>query len=148
MRKYIRFVLLLLCVLVLAGCSSKTAHIEFPFEVSDVENVELFHFIVPADAEKKVITEAKDIEDIYRLFERIDLKDIATEPSAGGSVTSFRFHLSDGTSYAVIYSEIAVKSGRIITTDMQQDLFTAADIEASWEKYDYEALPAEESELP
>ena len=71
-----------------------------------------------------------------------------TEPTAGGSVTSFRFHLSDGTSYEVIYSEVAVKSGRIITTDMEQDFFTSADIGATWESYDYEATTASEDELP
>lgn len=148
MRKYIGFVFVLVCVFALAGCSNKTAHIEFPFEVSDVENVEMYHFIQPAEAEKKVITESKDIQAIYQTLERISLKDKETEPAAGGSVTSFRFHLSDGTSYEVTYSEAAVKAGRIITTGMEQDFFTAADIQANWKNFDYEVVPVEESELP
>lgn len=63
-------------------------------------------------------------------------------------VTSFRFNLSDGTSYEVIYSEVAVKSGRVITTGMEQDFFTSADIGAFWGSYDYEVITASEDELP
>ena len=131
----------------LTACSEKVS-IDFPFELSSVENVEMFRFIIPADAEKKVITESEDIEGIYKTFESISLKDKATEPTAGGSVTSFRFNLSDGTSYEVIYSEVAVKSGRIITTGMEQDFFTSADIGANWESYDYEVIAASEDGLP
>ena len=108
----------------------------------------MYHFISPTEAEKKVITESEDIEGIYQTFESISLKDKATEPTAGGSVTSFRFNLSDGTSYEVIYSAVAVKSGRIITTGMEQDFFTSADIGANWESYDYEVIAASEDELP
>ena len=68
--------------------------------------------------------------------------------TAGGSVTSFRFNLSDGTSYEVIYSEVAVKAGRVITTGMEQDFFTSADIGAFWGSYDYEVTTASEDELP
>ena len=56
-----------------------------------------------------MITKSEDIEEIYQTFESVSLKDKTTEPIAGGSVTSFRFNLSDGTSYEVIYSEVAVK---------------------------------------
>ena len=138
----------MVCVLALAGCKNKTVHIDFPFEVSDVGNVEMYHFISPTEAEKKVITESEDIEGIYQTFESISLKDKSTEPTAGGSVTSFRFNLSDGTSYEVIYSEVAVKSGRIITTGMEQDFFSSADIGSNWEKYDYDIVVVDESELP
>ena len=131
----------------LTACSEKVS-IDFPFELSSVENVEMFRFTNPADAEKKVITESEDIEGIYQTFESISLKDKATEPTAGGSVTSFRFNLSDGTSYEVIYSEVAVKSGRIITTGMEQDFFSSADIGSNWEKYDYDIVVVDESELP
>ena len=87
-------------------------------------------------------------EEIYQTFESVSLKDKTTEPTAGGSVTSFRFNLSDGTSYEVIYSEVAVKAGRVITTGMEQDFFTSADIGAFWGSYDYEVTTASEDELP
>ena len=108
----------------------------------------MFRFTNPADAEKKVITKSEDIEEIYQTFESVSLKDKTTEPTAGGSVTSFRFNLSDGTSYEVIYSEVAVKAGRVITTGMEQDFFTSADIGAFWVSYDYEVTTASEDELP
>ena len=147
MKKIFALVMTIMLCFALTTCNEKVS-IDFPFEVSNVKNVEMFHFIVPADAEKKVITESKDIEGIYRTFESISLKDKATEPTAGGSVTSFRFNLSDGTSYEIIYSAVAVKSGRIITMDMEQDFFTSADIGANWERYNYEIITVSEDELP
>lgn len=147
MKKMFMLVVAIMLCFALTACSEKVS-IDFPFELSSVENVEMFCFTNPADAEKKVITESEDIEGIYQTFESISLKDKATEPTAGGSVTSFRFNLSDGTSYEVIYSAVAVKSGRIITTGMEQDFFTSADIGANWESYDYEVIAASEDELP
>lgn len=147
MKKIFALVMTIMLCFALTACNEKVS-IDFPFEVSNVKNVEMFHFIVPADAEKKVITESKDIEGIYRTLESISLKDKATEPTGGGSVTSFRFNLSDGTSYEIIYSAVAVKSGRIITTDMKQDFFTSADIGANWERYNYEIITVPEDELP
>ncbi len=147
MKKMFMLLMAIMLCFALTACSEKVC-IDFPFELSSVENVEMFRFTNPADAEKKVITESEDIEGIYQTFESISLKDKATEPTAGGSVTSFRFNLSDGTSYEVIYSAVAVKSGRIITTGMEQDFFTSADIGANWESYDYEVIAASEDELP
>ena len=147
MKKMFMLLMASMLCFALTACSEKVS-IDFPFELSSVENVEMFRFTNPADAEKKVITESEDIEGIYQTFESISLKDKATEPTAGGSVTSFRFNLSDGTSYEVIYSAVAVKSGRIITTGMEQDFFTSADIGANWESYDYEVIAASEDELP
>ena len=147
MKKMFMLLMAIMLGFALTACS-EIVSIDFPFELSSVENVEMFRFTNPADAEKKVITESEDIEGIYQTFESISLKDKATEPTAGGSVTSFRFNLSDGTSYEVIYSAVAVKSGRIITTGMEQDFFTSADIGANWESYDYEVIAASEDELP
>ena len=146
MKKMFMLLMAIMLCFALTACSEKVS-IDFPFELSSVENVEMFRFIIPADAEKKVITESEDIEGIYKAFESISLKDKATEPTAGDSATSFRFNLSDGTSYEVIYSEVAVKSGRIITTGMEQDFFTSADIGAFWGSYDYEVRTASEDEL-
>ena len=147
MKKSIVSILMIILSIFVVGCS-KTTSIDFPFEISDVDNIEMFHFTVPADAEKKVITKQEDIEAIYKSLDRISLKDKSTEPVAGGSVTSFRFNISDGTIYEVIYSAEAVKSGRIKTTDSKKDYFTSADIGGSWSNYDYEILNVSEDELP
>lgn len=147
MKKVFIFVIALVLNFTLIACS-KTASIVFPFELSSVENVEMFRFVVPIAVEKKVVTGSKDIENIYQTFKGISLKDKATEHVVGGRVTSFRFNLSDGTPYEIVYSAIAVKAGRIIATDMDHDFFTSSDIGANWEKYDYKIRRASEDELP
>lgn len=137
----------LLISLFLAGCA-RTVYIELPFEPADLDMVEMFRFDSPAQAEKKVITEPADMKDLCDLLESISLKEKETEPVAGGSVTSFRFHCTDGTTYEVIYSAIAVKAGRIKMSGCEKDYFTSADLGACWNNYDYESASAKESELP
>lgn len=144
------FILIIVLVVLEVGwiVYTKTASIDFPFEESGVENVEMFRVDVSKSVEKKVVTGSNDIENIYQTFKGISLKDKATEHVVGGRVTSFRFNLSDGTSYEIVYSAIAVKAGRIIATDMDHDFFTSSDIGANWEKYDYKIRRASEDELP
>lgn len=147
MKKLAAFVLSLVVAVSMVGCA-QTVHIDFPFDSADLDSIEMFHFYSPAEAEKKVITEQADMKDLYDRLEGISLKDKETEPAAGGSVTSFRFHCADGTTYEAIYSSIAVKSGRIKITGSETDYFTSADLEACWNNYDYEAVAASENELP
>lgn len=128
--------------------SSSSVQLEIPFESSDIESVEMFHFVNPTEAEKKVLTEQTDIQSLTDTLERISLKERETEPVAGGSVTSFRFHGSGGTVYEVIYSSIAVKAGWIKFTGSEKDYFTVADLEACWNNYDSEIMSADEKELP
>ena len=55
MKKLIALVLAVVCVLGLGGCNNKTVNIDLPFEVGDVENIEMYHFVgAPVSAEKKV----------------------------------------------------------------------------------------------
>ena len=137
----------LLLILSLASCA-RTVSIELPFEPADLDTVEMFRFQNPAQAEKKVITDPADVKDLCDLLESISLKDKKTEPVAGGSVTSFRFHCTDGKTYEVIYSAIGVKSGRIKMTGWEKDYFTSADLGACWNNYDYPVIDAAENELP
>ena len=137
----------LLLSLSLASCA-RTVYIELPFEPAELDTVEMFRFQNPAQAQKKVITDPADMKDLCDLLESISLKDKKTEPVAGGSVTSFRFHCTDGKTYEVVYSAIAVKSGRIKMTDWETDYFTSADLGACWNNYDYPVTDVAESELP
>ena len=54
-------------VLVFTGCEKKET-ISMPFDVADVNNIEMYRNVVPNSAEKQVITKTDDIEDIYFLF--------------------------------------------------------------------------------
>lgn len=48
--------------------------IDFPFEVEDVENVEMYHYDgVPASAEKKVVVAENDIKTLYDKFKGLSL---------------------------------------------------------------------------
>ena len=94
MKKMFILVMAVMLCFTLTACNEEE-NIDFPFELSSIENVEMFRFTNPADAEKKAITKSEDIEEIYQTFESVSLKDKTTEPTAGGSVTSFRFNLSE-----------------------------------------------------
>ena len=122
--------------------------ISLPFAASDVENVEMYHYVVPASAEKKIITQADAISELYAVFSELPVSDRKTEPVVGGAVTSFRFNLSDHTSYEIIYCAEAVKKGRLKLPAEQQDYFTSADIGGCRDGCAYEAVDTGESELP
>lgn len=126
--------------------------IDFPFELSEVKSIEMFHYNgAPVNAEKKIVTDGKDMESLYVKFSELLLQQ--KEPditSAGTSTTSFRFHLSDGTSYELIYVGYGVKSGELFSGTGNFRYFTSADIGWNWEwlNQDYEAVPASVDELP
>ena len=55
MKKMIGLIALLILMMGLVGCNGETVNIDFPFEVGDVENIEMYHYAgVPVSAEKKV----------------------------------------------------------------------------------------------
>ena len=114
MKKLIALVLAVVCVLGLVGCNNKTVNIDLPFEVGDVENIEMYHFVgAPVSAEKKVIVAEETIKNLYDMFEGLSLELKEVEETAGAEITSFRFNLSDGTSYELIYGCYGVKTGNL-----------------------------------
>ena len=126
--KKIVLVLVAAMVLVFTGCEKKET-ISMPFDVADVNNIEMYRNAEPYSAEKQVITESEDIADLYSLFSGLEVSDKKTEPVVGETITSFRFNLSDDTSYEIIYCAEAVKSGRLKFPAEKLDYFTSADIE-------------------
>ena len=125
--------------------------IDFPFEVEDVESVEMYHYDgVPASAEKKVGVAESDIKTLYDKFKGLSLKDKTAEETAGADVTSFRFNLSDGTSYDFIYACYGVKNCELKSESGGFKYFTSADIGSYWNNLnkELEATPVNESELP
>ena len=99
-------------------------------------------------AEKKVIVAEETIKDLYDLFEHLSLELKAAEETAGAAITSFRFNLSDGTSYELIYACHGVKNGNLESSTGNFKYFTSADIGSYWDNIDLEAVSVEESELP
>ena len=136
-------------MMVLVGCSKETVHIDFPFEVGDVENIEMYHYTgVPVSAEKKVVVAETDITDLYDKFEDLSLMEKQVEETTGGDVTSFRFNLSDGTSYELIYVCNGVKNGNLKSSTGNFEYFTSSDIGSYWSNMDLESVSVKESELP
>ena len=149
MKKATNLISFLILMMVLVGCSKETVHIDFPFEVGEVENIEMYHYTgVPVSAEKKVVVAETDITDLYDKFEDLSLMEKQVEETTGGDVTSFRFNLSDGTSYELIYVCNGVKNGNLKSSTGKFEYFTRSDIGSYWFNNELEAVPVEESELP
>ena len=149
MKKTIGLISLLILMMGLVGCNEETVNIDFPFEVGEVENIEMYHYTgVPVSAEKKVVIAETDITDLYDKFEDLSLIEKQVDETAGGDVTSFRFNLSDGTSYELIYVCDGVKNGKLKSSTGNFEYFTRSDIGSYWSNIDLEAVPVEESELP
>lgn len=77
--------------------------IPFPFEVTEITQIEMYHYDgVPAAEERKIITEKEDIQILYEDFRKIKLRSAKNEePMTGGSATWFIFHLADNTVYEI-----------------------------------------------
>ena len=149
MKKTIGLISLLILMMGLVGCNEETVNIDFPFEVGEVENIEMYHYTGgPVSAEKKVVVAETDITDLYDKFEDLSLIEKQVDETAGGDVTSFRFNLSDGTSYELIYVCDGVKNGKLKSSTGNFEYFTRSDIGSYWSNIDLEAVPVEESELP
>lgn len=149
MKKTIGLISLLILMMGLVGCNEETVNIDFPFEVGEVENIEMYHYTgVPVSAEKKVVVAETDITDLYDKFDDLSLIEKQIDETAGGDVTSFRFNLSDGTSYELIYVCDGVKNGKLKSSTGNFEYFTRSDIGSYWSNIDLEAVPVEESELP
>ena len=133
----------------LVGCNGETVNIDFPFEVGDVENIEMYRYVgVPVSAEKKVVIEESYITGFYYMFEELSLIEKQVDETTGEDVTSFRFNLSDGTNYELIYVSNGVKNGKLKSPTGNFQYFTSSDIGSCWSNIDIEAVPVEESELP
>ena len=149
MKKTIGMTALLFLMMELIGCNGETANIDFPFEVEEVENIEMYHYAgVPASAEKKVVVAETDITDLYDMFENLSLKEKQVEENTGADVTSFRFNLSDGSNYELIYVCNGVRNGKLKSSTGNFEYFTRSDIGSYWFNNELEAVPVEEIELP
>ena len=149
MKKTIGMTALLCLMMGLIGCNGETANIDFPFEVGDVENIEMYHYAgAPVSAEKKIVVAKTDITDLYHMFENLSLTDKQVEEITGADVTSFRFNLSDGTNYELVYVCNGVKNGKLKSSTGNFEYFTSSDIGSYWSNMDLESVSVKESELP
>lgn len=129
MKKFAAVVLLFgLLALALFGCGQKA-----PFPAEEAVRVEVYRFVVPASAEKKVVTEPEEVKEICEQLIAAGAPKEG-EPLAGGTVISFRVTLKDGSTYELVCTE---------NTSENLEKFQAV-----WDRIDHEATAAEEAELP
>lgn len=135
-------VLLTFCV----SCA-KQKTLELPFSAADVKQIELHRFHVPTAAEQKIVTSQEDIQNIIKTLESVNVKENKLEAAAGADVTSFRFNLTDGTDFEMIYVSHSVKKGEIKTSN-GFEYQTTADVGAIWNNCDSDSISVEEDTLP
>ena len=151
MKKLVSLALAFVCIFSLAGCiPENTVNIKFPFAVEDVVNIEMYHSSASSNPEMKMIESKEDIKELYEKIERISCKIKDSEETASPEITSFRFNLTDGTNYELIYVCYGVKTGRLISHTGKFDYFTSADIGWNWVWLNQEltAVTVGESEMP
>lgn len=121
--------------------------LRLPFSASQVEKIEIYRFVVPAEAEKKTIASFPEIQEICGVFTSLRVKENTLEPAAGGQVTSFRFTLDGGSKFEMVYASLDHGIGELKAEGF--DYQTTADLSAVWDDYGgSEAIAVPESELP
>ena len=143
------FPLLLMLLFLLCGCEQYTVRegVEFPFSFEDIVSIDAYSH--PAgfapEGRKKTVTEETQLQSIYVTFRYLELKTGPIEYTYDAEVTSYLFHLADGSPYELVYEENGVKEG-ILTAENMAPHFTSADINSLWYNLsvDAEGCPADE----
>ena len=145
-RSVLRYLCCAAAVVLLAGAVVKGwgAPSILPFAADEVEYAELYRFDVPAAAEKKTVTEPAQVAWVCsRLSVWAFPWPFEPESYVGGGCASFRFHLTDGLAYEVVYSPPL----SLYRTDAGRR-WTLTNLEQIWYDCEAPAAPAPESELP
>ena len=112
----------------------------------DVETLEAYYYIVPADAEKKTVTDGDAIQKVLDLLDQAEETAELPESITGGDVVSFRLYLGSGEVQEWVCEASASPFwtiyGRGCTT------VTAVDCTQIWKDLPGKAAAAQESELP
>lgn len=146
MKKLVVMILSAVLLVVCASCS-KAQTIELPFSATDVDNIELYHYNVPASAQQKILTSNDDVTAIMEMLTKIDVTKNTLEPVAGSDVTSLRFNLVDGTDFEIIYVSHGVKKGEI-KSSYAFDYQTSSDVGSIWNNYGENPQSVTEDVLP
>ena len=112
----------------------------------DVEQVEAYHYIVPADAEKKDVTDSAAIQEVLDLLRGAAATDAPPEALTGGDVVSFRLTLAAGEIREGICAQAADSLWAV--TGPEGVYETMIDCAALWERLPGDAEAVQESELP
>ena len=112
----------------------------------DVERVEAYHFIVPADAEKKACTDSAAIQEVLDLLQGAAAAETPPEAVTGGATVSFRLTLTTGEVREWICAEAADTLWAVTGPEGRYE--TMIDCAGVWDSLPGEAAAAAEDELP
>lgn len=138
----------------LFGCGDNTEAFKLPFKVDDIVSVEVF---IQEDEmlQKKQLTNAKDIENLYKDLSNVKIKDEGWEnlDSLSNFSISFRFQLNTERNYWMMdYIELESEDGCIFPNDSTDGgpyiVKNAPDKSVLWDAFDVVSVPADASERP
>ena len=112
----------------------------------DVETLEAYHYIVPAAAERKIVTDEATIQEVLDLLDSTVETNALPEPVTGGTTVSFRLYLASGEVEEWICEERADSVWALYGHGSTYE--TAADCAALWDSLPGESASAEEDMLP
>ena len=147
MKKLFCYSLLLLPLIALACTACAQPRLVLPFAAAEVVQVEVYRFTVPTQAEQKMVTGESDIAHIVDTLTASPVRQNRLAEVAGSTVTSFRFHLTDGQFFTVLYADHGDGAGTL-RSSYAFDYQTTADIGRLWAECDYDAVPVDEAFLP
>ena len=147
--KRITIILTIALILILCTGCSDSDKITLPLSAEEVENIELYRFVVPAQAEQKIVLEASDIQSIVDKLNSLQIKEEKAELFEGGETTSFRFNLNNGSVFEVIFTSLGEGLGGPIKFSTSTTKYVAVtNIGAVWDECSSAAIPIKESKLP
>ena len=138
---------LILCLfLLLCGCESYTSEqgIDFPFSLEDIVRAEMFDHTA---LEKKITEDPSELQSLYATFHFLEMRSGPIDHSEDAHIYSFRFHLTDGSTYLLIYEKNTTKGGILTGQDLAPK-FTAADIAGMWDTLKGDATPIDPVDQP
>ena len=147
MRRITLGLAIVVIVTLFAGCTG-AEKIVLPFSSDEVVDLELYRFVVPAQAEQKIITSSSDIKNIMDKIQSTKIKEEEMEGVFGGETTSFRFNLNDGKTFEIICSPGQDLADSIKFSDSTTEYAAYSNLGAIWDRCKSEAISIEEAKLP
>lgn len=145
-RKHIRSYLIGAALVLLAAAAlawGRGASPLLPFESEEVQQIEMYQYIVPAAAQKKTVADPEQIAQVCRRIAAANVQaQVAGSSYAGGETTIFRFHLKDESIFEIRFTEpnfVRCTDGTVYQTP--------ANLGGMWKAVDAPAEPVPENEL-
>lgn len=109
-----------------------------PFASQEVQSITLYHYNVPARAEKKEVTDPQEIQSIYHTLSSARVKESKPDDTMGSTALSFHFQMTDGSERKLLY----LTDGKFQLDETGYQVWSNYD--GIWEKYGGGAKPAQE----